>query len=187
MHPNYSYFPVHLLPTFLTSLTKRSTTITKKPNLCCSYSHWSVVKLPVSSFLEKTESSPAPPAPHQSSFILETYTSASLSRFSGVLLGGFLARLLLWDGAGGCGRSLLCLSFSTVSLQSWTALQRLPCPLQSGSGSADHRLARGIGQQHTPWTSAQPLSTACATNLSMVPRVSTGHRQQHDPRQNPGP
>lgn len=69
-----------------------------------------------------------PPYPHpcQKPLTVESYTLASLLQFLRVVLNDFLSRLFLYwrKRGGGLSTSLPCLSFSTVSLQSSTPLQR---------------------------------------------------------------
>lgn len=66
----------------------------------CPYTHWSMIKRPVSSPLKKTESlpTPTPSRSHQ----LKSYTSTSLSEYLEVLFNGFLSRQFLLGHRGVC-------------------------------------------------------------------------------------
>lgn len=113
---------------------------------------------------------------------------------------GFLSRLFLFGGlvgggGEGCGRSLLCLSFLTMNLQSSVLLQKkLSCHLQVvvahimdfhivfGDGM-DHRHQHGLQEQHNPGISAWPPEVAQTVDITMTPGSRTDHRHQHSFKQ----
>lgn len=96
----------------------------------------------------------------------------------------------------GCHRSLLCLFFSTVCLQSSMPLEKwFPCPLQSAwitdfhmvsgdntgyrhshglSISTHHRPQHGLQWQYRPWTLTRPSVTAWASDSIVALSSSAG-------------
>ena len=70
---DHTHFPaLPRLSPFVTSPCRTTRKKSLKSNLCCPYTHWSMVKLPVASPLKKTESFPTPirhqkPSPIKSS------------------------------------------------------------------------------------------------------------------------
>lgn len=64
-----------------------------------------------------------------------------------------------------------------------TAARKLPCPLQSVSGSTEHRLSHGLWCQHRPWTSAWfPVAVQTVVinlGLNMDRRHHHGFRWRH--------
>lgn len=139
MHLNHSHFPILPGPPSHPSdllENKRRKKITKS-SLYCSYIHRSMVKLPVASPLKVR-----PTTTKISQLYRAAYTSASFSQIFRVLFSVFLSRLFLFGskggrgGGGGGGRedvtgSLLCLSFSTASLQSLVPMERSILALHS--------------------------------------------------------
>ena len=101
---------------------------------------------------------------HQKSSAMKNYTLGSLVTMFRILFNGFLSRLFLFVGTVRgreryCQRNLLCLLFSTVSLQLSMLLQKkLPCFLQLAAvwiidfqmisgDSVDHRHPHGLRHQ----------------------------------------
>ena len=95
----------------------------KKSNVCCPYTHWSMVKLPVTSPLKKTE--PSPPTPLLEAISCgELHISTPITTFK-MSPHSFLSGLLFLVGRGGRG------CHTTVALQSSAPLQKQPpCSLQ---------------------------------------------------------
>lgn len=143
----------------------------------CPYSHWSMVKLPVSIPLKENESFPNL-HPCQKLSLVESYTLASLSQILRVLFGGFLSKLLFL-GDGDCHRSLLCLlpQLWVCAIDTVVKVASLPVIV---SGSIDHgpTLDSLYWRQQRPWSSTWSPASEHAMDLQWQ-YIHHGH--QHSP------
>lgn len=104
-----------------------------KYNLCCSYTHWRMVKLSVAKLLKITESSPIPHFSRQKSTSEKSYTSSlffTVFKNSAQLLSLYPLAISLVVGVGECCcRSLQRLCFSIMSLEPLILQKQMPsCP-----------------------------------------------------------
>lgn len=129
----------------------------------------------------------------------EELLSASLSQVLNVLFNGSCLDFLGGDvGRKGCYRSLLCLSFCTVSLKSsipllfltiYSQWQHGSCTMVTGDSMA-HGHQHDFRQYHRPqvstwpldarlWTPAKPMASASIIDIIMVLDGSTDIGHQH--------
>lgn len=149
--------------------------------MCCYYSHWGMLKIPVASPLKKVSSSP--PHPCQWLSIVESYTSISLSQFLGVLFNAFPSRLLLLRWGWFSQKPFVSLLIESAGIHT-TEEGPLSFTVR---GSIDHELQRDFWQQHEQGTFTWLLASLRATDLSVVSTGSPGHGHQHSPPWQPRP
>jgi hypothetical protein len=145
-----------------------------KSNLCCPYTHWSMVKLPVASPLKRTECDHPLLAPTRSHQLGRATLQHPYHNFKRALFISSMTSCLdcFFVGGMGWGRREVVTEFLHIScfqlcLQSSVPLQKKsPCPFVV-SGSIDHGIPHGFWLQHRSQTPSWPLVLAW-----------TSHRQQ---------
>lgn len=144
-----------------------------KSNLCCLWTHQSMVKLPVASPLKITESL-LTPSPHQKPSTVESYTSTSLPQFLRVFFNSFLSRLFLFGGVVGGRQRLsqkpsmsLVLNYESAVLDIAAKETSL---LFTVNESTRHGLPHSIRWWHGPWTPTWPSAAAQTKDISGLQR-----------------
>ena len=163
--PYHTHFPIlPCPPSHPCALPRKQTSKPTKSNLCCPYTHWSMVKLPVASPLKKTEffPTPIPTRSHQLWRATLQHLHPSFSERSSMVSCLDCFFLCVWGVAGErlAQKPSVCLNCESEVIDAIVKETCLPFIVSSSTEGDLHMV----------------LLTAWAIDIGIISGVNTDHR-----------